>query len=67
MAVQIYSQSFWIGRRRYESSTDVRNRALEEVNKFLIDNDSVDVVNIIEAWKDENNVLSLVVYYKGYI
>ena len=67
MAVQIYGQNFYVGRKVYENDTDVRNRALEEVNHFFFHRDSVDIVNIIEKWKNDLDLLELVVYYKGYI
>lgn len=67
MAVQIYSQSFYVGRKVYENDTDVRNRALEEANEFFFHRDSVDIVNIIEQWYNNSNTLKLVIYYKGYI
>lgn len=67
MAVQIYNESFYVGRKLYESDTDVRNRALEEVNEFFFHHDSVDIVNIIEEWQNNHNILKLIVYYKGYI
>lgn len=67
MAVQIYNQTFYTGRKMYENDADVRNRALEEINKFFFHHDSVDVVNIIEQWETDNDLLRLIVYYKGYI
>lgn len=67
MAVQVYSQTFYVGRKLYENNTDVRNRALEEVNKFFFNRDSVDIVNIIERWSRDAETLELIVYYKGYI
>lgn len=67
MAVQIYSQNFYIGRKAYENDTDVRNRALEEVNEFFFHRDSVDIIDIIEEWHSNRDILNLIVYYKGYI
>ena len=67
MAIQIYAQTFYVGRKAYENDTDVRNRALEEANEFFFHRDSVDIVNIIEQWYNNSDTLKLVIYYKGYI
>jgi hypothetical protein len=67
MAVRMYVQEFYVGRKTYEAESDVRNRALAEVNKFFFSRDSVDIVNVIERWNADFDFLKLIVYYKGYV
>lgn len=67
MAVQVYVQNFYAERKRNDNM-DIRNRALEEVNRFFFGRDSVDIVNIIEEWSNiDYQALRLIVYYKDYI
>ena len=71
MAVQIYSKEFGAGRNTsyysYERDEDVRERVLNNVNKFFFKHDSIDVVNIVENWSEDRSFLKLIVYYKSYI
>ena len=51
----------------YEDRGDIREKALKEVNNFLQKHDSLDVINIIEHWNEEESYLYLIVYFKDYI
>lgn len=67
MAIQLYSETFSSGGKRgYDSKEDIRKRALVEVNEFLLKNESIGVVNIVEHWNPEENYLHLTVYFKEY-
>lgn len=67
MAIRMYVQEFYVGRKIYDTELDVRNRALVEVNEFFFRRDSVDIVNVIEEWNEDFDFLKFIVYYKGYI
>ena len=65
---QLYSQTFFARKElHYEDRGDIREKALKEVNNFLQKHDSLDVINIIEHWNEEESYLYLIVYFKDYI
>ena len=68
MAQQIYSHTFFARKELYyEDRGDIREKALKEVNNFLYKRESLDVINIIEHWNQEESYLYLIVYFKDYI
>lgn len=71
MSVQIYSKEFIASKNSSfyanEREEDARAKALEKANEFFFAHDSVDIINIIENWNDNRDLIRLVVYYKDYI
>lgn len=68
MAEQIYSKEFF-GTRNifYDHKDKARQEALVEANAFLIQYDSIDIINIVEYWNEAESRIHLIVYYKNYI
>ena len=65
---QLYSQTFFARKElHYEDRGDIREKALKEVNNFLYKHKSLDIINIIEYWNEEEGSLLLIVYFKDYI
>ena len=71
MAVQIYRKEFDSFRNHcyydYETDEKVCEKALADVNEFLLKHDDIDILKIVENWYKERDVLKLVIYYKRYI
>lgn len=68
MAQQVYSETFFAHKElHYEDRGDIRAKAIKDINNFLLKNETLDIVNIIERWVSEGNYLYLTVYFKGYI
>ena len=65
---QLYSQTFFARKElHYEDRGDIREKALKEVNNFLYKHQSLDVLNTIEYWNEEEDSLRLIVYFKDYV
>lgn len=68
MAQQVYSETFFARKElHYEDRGDIRAKAIKDINKFLLKNETFDIVNIVERWDCEGNYLYLTIYFKGHI
>ena len=60
---EIYIEEFTVWKFAFEDNKDVRNKALQEVNRFFDKHTGYKALNIIEEWSENKTCLRLVVYY----
>lgn len=60
---EIYIEEFIACKFAYEDNRDVRNKALQEVNRFFDKHTGYKALNIIEEWSGDKSLLRLIVYY----